>query len=196
MNYLAHLFLSGNDEGLLVGNFVADGMRGTKISDYTEQVQRGIVLHREIDKFTDAHEMWRKSKDYLFPKYSHYAGVLVDMFYDYFLANNWNKFSQIPLQEFSNNCYHILDKNKAIYSHKSASFLRYMIRENALFNYQFDDKFEITLTHLSSRTKNNYHLEKSMVELKQYFTEFEKEFLLFFPELISYVENFIEQRSK
>ncbi len=193
MNYLAHLYLSGDDEGLLVGNFIADGMKGTKLKDYPQFIQRGIVLHRKIDHFTDGHPLWRQSKEYLFPRYRHYAGVLVDMFYDYFLSKHWNEFSAVPLEEFAHKCYQVLGKYRGIYSQKSARFLNYIIRENALVNYQFDDKFKITLTHLSSRLENNYCLEESMNELYQHYTQFDEEFLSFFPELITFVNEVLEK---
>lgn len=188
MNYLAHLYLSGNNEGLLVGNYIADGMKGTKVEDYPEEIQKGILLHRKIDHFTDSHAMFRSSKEHLFAEYSHYAAVLVDMFYDYLLANNWSKFSDIPLQEFADNCYVTLAKYNSIYTDKSASFLRYITKQNALYNYQFEDKFRITLTHLSSRLKNKYQLENSMDILNKHYTSFESEFLTFFPEIIAYVK--------
>ena len=82
MNHLAHLFLSQRDPSLMVGNFIADHIKTTKLSSFSEGVQDGILMHRAIDHFTDTHPIVRKSKERLFPKYSHYSAVLVDMFYD------------------------------------------------------------------------------------------------------------------
>ena len=86
MNYLAHLYLSGNDDELKLGNFIGDSVRGSDLSMYPPRVQDGIILHRGIDRYTDSHHVVMKSKLRLRPKYHKYAPVIVDMFYDHFLG--------------------------------------------------------------------------------------------------------------
>ena len=55
MNFLAHIYLSGNNDLLKIGNFMAYGIRGNDYLDYPEGIQKGIILHREIDTFKDSH---------------------------------------------------------------------------------------------------------------------------------------------
>ena len=101
MNFLAHLYLSQNDTNIMIGNFIADHIRGNHYEEFSKEIQQGIFLHREIDTFTDAHEIVRKSKRRLHERYRHYAGVIIDIFYDYFLAKNWSDYSAIPLDVYT-----------------------------------------------------------------------------------------------
>ena len=105
MNYLAHIYLSENDEKVAIGNFISDSIRGKNYLNYPKEIQVGILLHREIDTFTDAHPIVRKSTKRLHKNYGHYAGVIVDVFYDHFLAKNWCHYSSVPLEVFIQNFY-------------------------------------------------------------------------------------------
>ena len=97
MNFLAHLYLSGDNEDLIIGNFIADMVKGRQIENFQEEVVKGIELHRKIDYFTDNHAIVDQSKRRLRNKYRLYSGVIVDMFYDHYLAANWSEYSRIPL---------------------------------------------------------------------------------------------------
>ena len=89
MNYLAHIYLSGDDDPLLkIGNFIADSVKGKAFKKYPQAIQNGIKLHREIDTFTDSHPIVFESKHRLFKKSRHYSSVIVDVLYDHFLAKN------------------------------------------------------------------------------------------------------------
>jgi acyl carrier protein phosphodiesterase len=96
MNFLAHIYLSGDNDLLKIGNFMADSIRGHHYEDYPTEIRKGILLHRAIDSFTDMHPIYRQSKHRLHEKYGHYSGVIMDIFYDHFLAKNWNKYSNEP----------------------------------------------------------------------------------------------------
>ena len=89
MNYLAHVYLSGTDQDLSIGNFIADHVKGKAYLDYPDSIQRGILLHRKIDHFTDSHPLFKKNVSLLFPQYRHYSRVIVDMFFDHVLAVHW-----------------------------------------------------------------------------------------------------------
>ena len=87
MNFLAHIYLSGDDDELKIGNFIADSVKGKKFSQFPDQVQKGITLHRKIDSYTDSHPIVRESVLRLFPKYGHYSSVIVDILYDHFFSS-------------------------------------------------------------------------------------------------------------
>ena len=86
MNYLGHLILSGTDENILFGNFLGDHVNNKTLNEYPVSVQKGIHLHREIDLYTDSHPISRELRALLFDKYRHRSRVILDMFYDHFLA--------------------------------------------------------------------------------------------------------------
>ena len=98
MNYLAHTYLSGTDSDILVGNFIADAVKGRQVDNYSEKIQQGIHLHREIDTYTDSHEVTKRSKSRLYEKYRHYSAVIIDIFYDHYLAVEWNNYHQQNLE--------------------------------------------------------------------------------------------------
>ena len=108
MNFLAHIYLSGSNDNIAIGNFISDSIRGNKYKTFPKEIQKGILLHREIDTFTDAHPIFRQSTKRLHKNYSHYSGVIVDIFYDHYLAKNWSKYSDIPLEEYTIHFYEIL----------------------------------------------------------------------------------------
>jgi len=111
MNFLAHIYLSGDNKDITIGNFIADGIRGNDYKKLPKDIQTGILLHRRIDTFTDAHKIVRQSTKRLHKNYSHYSGVIVDILYDHFLAKNWKKYSDIPLATYVDDFYSLLEDN-------------------------------------------------------------------------------------
>jgi acyl carrier protein phosphodiesterase len=98
MNHLAHFVLSGGDADLAIGNFVADFITNRQLPDFSAAVQRGIHLHREIDAFTDAHPIVKQSTKRLHPFHHKYSPVIVDVYYDFLLAKNWDKFFELKIK--------------------------------------------------------------------------------------------------
>src|SRR5688572_7860936 len=105
MNYLAHLYLSGNDQQRMIGNFIADHVKGKAIHDFPEGIRDGIFLHRQIDQFTDSHPVVTESKIRLRGTFHKYAPVIVDVFYDHFLARDWTQYHHQSLEVFAEECY-------------------------------------------------------------------------------------------
>ena len=153
MNYLAHLYLSGNDKDLLLGNFIADGIKGEDKTNYKKRVLDGVRLHRKIDDFTDSHEIFGKSAQRLKPKYGLYSWVIVDVFYDHFLAANWIKFSNHNLKDYSSGIYQLLDNRFDELPKHSRRFLWYMKEHDILYNYSKLEGIEKVMLGLSRRTK-------------------------------------------
>ena len=183
MNFLAHLYLSKDNTNILIGNFIADGITGNKFHHFHPEIQQGILLHREIDTFTDAHDIVRQSKRRLHERYKHYKGVIIDIFYDHYLAKNWHLFSDIPLQTYVNTVYKTLQDNFDILPDKTQHLLPYMIQYDWLFNYQYKKGIEEVLSGMNRRTKGKSQMNKAIEDLIKYDSEFEKDFLLFFKDL-------------
>ena len=189
MNYLAHLFLSGDDEDLMVGNFIADAIKGKQIDRFSAEIQRGVRLHRAIDTFTDAHEITKLSKARLSTEYRHYAGVIVDIYYDHFLAKNWSNYHHIPLADFTTKVYDMLENYQDILPDRITHMLQYMVPQNWLLNYAHYEGIDRVLNGMSRRTKFDSGMEHAINELKLYEELFENEFSLFFPQLQLFVED-------
>jgi len=111
LNFLAHTYLSGNNEDIIVGNFMGDYVKGRNYLHFPEQVKKGILIHRDIDYFTDMHLITRRNKQRVASQYHKYAGIIIDIFYDHFLACQWDQFSDLPLQEFVARTYDLLKRN-------------------------------------------------------------------------------------
>jgi acyl carrier protein phosphodiesterase len=195
MNFLAHLYLSDNNKNIMIGNFIADHIKGNQFKHYNSEIQKGIFLHREIDTFTDAHEIVRKSKRRLHERYRHYDGVIIDIFYDHFLGKNWNSYSTIPLQIFANNVYEIMQENSEILPVKSINFIKYMIEHNILYNYQFENGIEIVLRGMNQRTKGKSQMDLAIEDLKLFHQDFENDFLIFFEDLQNHSTKFLKNYS-
>ena len=184
MNFLAHIYLSGENDLIKIGNFMADGIRGKHFENYPLEIQKGIILHRAIDTFTDAHLVFRQSTKRLHENYHHYAGVIVDVFYDHFLAKNWNTYSDEKLEDFVSRFYQSLQYNHIILSERTKGMMPYMIEHNWLVSYRTVEGINRILTQMDHRTKNESKMRFATIELLEFYSEFEYEFNNFFQELI------------
>ena len=189
MNYLAHAYLSGEDEGILIGNFIADAVKGKTMNDYSDEVRRGIILHRFIDEFTDNHPLHKASRAKLHERYGHYSGVLIDIFYDHFLAKNWQDYSKVSLEDYTSWLYKLLEDNRQILPERIQYMLEYMIPQNWLLNYAHFEGIGRVLRGMAKRAKFESQMEHGVEDLKLYYNEFEKEFRQFFPELKAFVND-------
>ncbi|WP_235317720.1 ACP phosphodiesterase [Polaribacter sp. Hel1_33_49] len=190
MNFLAHLYLSENNTNIMIGNFIADHIKGNNYDGFSEKIQQGVFLHREIDTFTDAHEVVRKSKRRLHERYRHYDGVIIDIFYDYFLAKNWSNYSVIPLDIYTDSINKFFYEISPELPLKSQNFIKYMIQYNILFNYQFKDGIERVLNGMNTRTKGKSQMNLAIEDLTILHQEFEDDFTIFFKDL----QNFTVQK--
>lgn len=167
---------------------MADGIRGNDYLNYPSAIKKGIILHRYIDTFTDAHEIFRMSKHRLHERYGHYSGVIVDILYDHFLAKNWAKYSDEPLEEFVNRFYQSLEDNFEFLTTKTQRILPIMIKHNWLVSYQTIEGISRILFQMDSRTKFKSKMQFAVKELRVFYDDFENEFSLFFEELQSHVK--------
>jgi acyl carrier protein phosphodiesterase len=195
MNFLAHIYLSNDDPKIMVGNFIGDFVKGKHFYDQFEpKIVKGIELHRAIDEFTDRHPVVLQSKIRLRPKYRHYAGVIVDIFYDHFLSKYWRNYHTLPLTEFAANTYSALKDHYPILPDNVKSILPYMIKDNWLVNYGHLNGIGQALRGISRRTRYDSKMNESIHELEKFYEEFKTEFQAFFLDLKSYAEIFLKQK--
>lgn len=193
MNFLAHLYLSQNNTNLMIGNFIADHIRGNHYKEYSNEIQQGVILHRAIDTYTDAHVIVRKSKRRLHKRYGHYNGVIIDIFYDYFLAKNWAFFSEVPLEIYTDYIYKLFQKKAPELPIKSQQFIKYMTEYDLLFNYQFKEGIEKVLQGMNNRTKGKSQMHLAIEDLQELEHEFEDDFTLFFKDLVAFTNLKLEK---
>jgi acyl carrier protein phosphodiesterase len=193
MNFLAHLYLSQNNTNLIIGNFIADGIKGKDLQQFSSAIQEGIVLHRAIDTFTDAHPVFRKSKRRLNARYRHYDSVIIDIFYDYFLAKNWHNYSAIPLDIYTQGIYSMLGKNESIFPENSKRFYDYMVEYNILYNYQYLDGIERVLKGMNNRTQGKSQMDLAIEDLRILTKEFEEDFTVFFKDIKEFVNRKLKE---
>ena len=189
MNFLAHIHLSGENEFIKIGNFMADGVRGKQYENFPQEIQKGILLHRAIDTFTDAHPIFRQSTKRLHSRYHHYAGVIVDMYNNHFLAKNWENHSSENLENYSNRFYQSLLDNHTLLTPKTQNLLPYMMKYNWLVSYQSIPGLDRILSQMDQRTQNQSLMRFAGEELAAHYALFEEEFSLFYKELQLFSEN-------
>jgi acyl carrier protein phosphodiesterase len=188
MNYLAHLYLSGKDEGLIVGNFIADALKGRQDEDYPEHIRRGIDMHRAIDRFTDDHPLNAEARRRLHPFVHKYAGVVMDMYHDHFLASEWGSWSDIPLTRFTRNAYVVLSRKYFLLPPRSKRILPFMMKDDWLSSYALPEGLDQAFRGMARRTPFASGMEKAVEILKDQYPDFREVFRRFFPELIEFTE--------
>jgi len=186
MNFLAHLYLSGDNPKIRVGNFIGDFVKGKNLAERFEaDIAKGIALHREIDWFTDKHLVVKQSKDRLRPKYRHYSGVIVDIFYDHFLAKNWEKYSEHFLPDYAEECYAVIQQHETMLPEEVKYMMPYMINGNWLVNYSKLEGIQKALSGMARRTRFESKMDECVADLQENYESFKNEFEIFFPDLIS-----------
>lgn len=192
MNFLAHLFLSFDDEHLLVGNFIADDIANQEVKTLPESIQKGVVLHRKIDSFTDKHPKVLESARFLYPLHSKYAPVLLDVFYDFLLANNWEKYAEEPFEVFVQKTYLTLQEKSSWFPKMLRERLPYMIADNWLAKYATREGLEFVFDKMLRRVSKPALFENATDTLLAYRPFFEENFNQFFPEIIEFVKTEIK----
>lgn len=185
MNYLAHAFFSNNEPNLLIGNFIADHLRGNDFTNYPTEIINGIYLHRKIDTFTDNHESFKASKRLFYDGYERYSGILIDIYSDHFLAKNFERYSELSLKDFTETAYKTYTQNQHHLPKSSSNFLEYVIKNNIYNAYSSVEGIEKVLFHLSHRIKHGVMLNESISLFKTHEKELESNFELLFKDAVT-----------
>lgn len=191
MNYLAHIFLSGNNELTQVGNFVGDWVKGSMISvnaKYPPEMALGIRMHRFIDSFTDTNPISAQSIALLRPVLGKYAGVASDVIYDHFLAKNWGNYSSIPLDTFAHNFYDSCIKYFDILPKNLQPLIPHLIVSNRLKSYYNIKGVAAAFKIMESKTSFPSKTDEIISTLKQNYETIENDFTLFFGEILTAVK--------
>ena len=187
MNFLAHCLLSCDDEHLLVGNFLADWLRNAEVLALPPAVQRGVTLHRLIDRYTDNHPAVRRSTARLQPAHRKYAPVLVDIYYDHLLASYWNRYSSESLSDFAQRQYYLLERYRHLMPPRLRARTSGMIAGNWLVQYGTDRGLRYTFQQVRKRLSRPEWLDDLETTLRTEHAGLTVDFHQFFPQLQTYV---------
>jgi len=188
LNFLAHTYLSGSNEEIIVGNFMGDYVKGRNYLLFPEEVKKGILIHRDIDSFTDMHLITRRNKQRVAARYHKYAGIIIDIFYDHFLASLWDQYSDLPLQDFVSRTYDLLKRNYKVLPEAIKRWFPTFLENNWMMTYRTVDGIELVLERMSANTSLPNHAGYAVDVLKEQYSVFEEDFREFFPLIVAFLE--------
>jgi acyl carrier protein phosphodiesterase len=187
MNWLAHVFLSDDNIEFKLGNLLADVVRGPGLLGMTKEFQRGAQRHRAIDSFTDAHPIVRRSRMRLGAEHRRFSGVLMDVFYDYFLATRWEIYSCVSLEEFTRSFYVEAKASELSLPDPARQLVERIAHHDLLGQYRNIRGVQESLRRLSmqleSRWQRTFALEASVPVLIANEQALRDDFAEFFPQL-------------
>jgi acyl carrier protein phosphodiesterase len=193
MNYLAHAYLSFDDDEILVGNLISDFVKGKNKFNYPERIQKGITLHRAIDTFTDEHPATKLAKNIFRPHYRLYSGAFVDVVYDHFLATDTNEFTEESLEVFSQKVYHAIDKHQQVLPERFARMFPYMKLQNWLFNYRTLTGTEMSFGGVVRRARYLDESKTASILFEKNYKELQAYYNSFFPDVKSFTHRMFEE---
>lgn len=183
LNFLAHTYLSGENNLIAIGNLIGDMVKGNAYEKYETDIRTGLILHRAIDEFTDKHELFLKSKRILSPHFNRYSGIVLDIYYDHFLSKHWQEYSDKGLQDFVNELYILLIRKYRILPARAQQVIPFMIIRNWLGTYGNDKALHQVFLGMHRRTQKRGNMHIAVEVLKNNYEFLEKDFLLFFEDL-------------
>ena len=190
MNHLAHCFLSFDDEDVLLGNFIGDFVKGSDWQKYPREVQKGILLHRRIDSYTDNHHMTDQSVRRIRPFAGRYAPPFVDILYDHLLAIKWDAYSPLGFDQFAENTYQRLQNRVSEMPAPLNERLPLMLKGRFLHGYRQKEGLEWVLQRFSSRLPGQFDASALGAFFFDEIAHFSSDFDVFFPDLLNEVRTF------
>ena len=196
MNFLAHTYLSPKNNLIMLGNLSGDFVKGRLMDGLHKDIVSGVKLHREIDTFTDSHEKFKSAKRIISPYFNHYSGVIIDMFFDYFLAKKWNEQNPLQLKSHIDEVYKSGIENHLILPEKFQSVLPNMIKNDWLSMYSTHDGLKDILRQMTNRINNKALLYEGVELLIEHEIQLEYLFNEFWISITSVFETFPEKKIK
>ena len=185
MNYLAHLFLSHQTPAAITGAMLGDFLKGQPPPQWNAEVRAAIFLHRAIDRYTDAHPAVRACRILMSGERRRFAGILVDVFFDHFLARDWERYHALPLIEFTQRMYRVLLPQRDRFPERLQRVLPWMVRDDWLASYADLRAVEAAVNGIARRFRyperarslvgGAQELERNYAVLGQNFAEFFEE---------------------
>lgn len=191
MNYLAHVYLSFENEEILIGNFISDFITNKDRSKYNEGIQKGIALHHKIDDFTDNHPLVRQVNDLIRPSQGKYSPVVSDIYFDHFLIKKWFDYSENQLTDYIQEVYKVLNKYIDLFPDNLKTLTPIMIRDNFLLACENEERLRKTFQRIANRAKFANHFSKAYDDLIENYDTIEHYFGQFFVEIKHMSHNYV-----
>jgi len=190
MNYLAHIYLARHSDEAMIGALLGDFDKNVVPGRYPEAMEREIRIHRRVDAFTDDHPVTREARAWFHPERRRFAGVLLDVFHDHFLARTWDERCPEPLQPFLDRFYGAMVSRRHLLPPLLQEVTPRLVSQNWFLNYRELEGIRLTLTRMSRRLsrKGEIFLE-GIADLEANYARFGAAFEAFFPDLERYVED-------
>jgi len=190
VNFLFHLYLSGNDPDILTGNMMGDFVKGAIGDQYPPGVKTGLTLHRRIDSFAQNHALFRQSKQRINPRYGHWRGVLVDMFYDHFLAVEWDQWSQVTLDAYLEQSRRVIENNRRHLPERLQELLPFIFG-TLIPSYRTIDGVDLALKRMGNRVKRSNPLAEGIAELELHGAGVWEDFRAFMPQVRAFAVGYL-----
>ncbi len=191
MNFLAHFFLADVVGGSMTGQLLGDFVKGTALDGCDDDIREAIMLHRKIDSFSDAHPVTLDSRNRIGPIRRRFAGVIVDLCYDHFLALHWHRFSSVPLSVFAAQVYTELAANRKLLPEKARPVVSRMSNMDWLSSYVALDNVSLALDRIAGRLTRGRQFEGAAEEIALHYTALQCDFFSFFPDLITFTRSYV-----
>lgn len=183
MNFLAHAHLSPDDKDIRLGNFIADSVKGRKYMHFNDDIIKGILLHRNIDTYTDKHPVVFNSRSIVREHFGKFAGVVIDIYYDHFLARNWSEYSDEDLADYTSSLYKYVTSRFFILPAKIKRILPFMIAQNWLCGYANFNDLSRVFYGMDRRTGKISGMNNAVDVLKKNYDSLYSDFRVFYPDL-------------
>jgi acyl carrier protein phosphodiesterase len=188
MNHLAHLLLAEDSPEIQLGNFLGDFVTGQDLRQFSEAIQWGIRCHQKIDAYTDSHPIFLRSKQRIASERRRFAGIMVDIFYDHFLAKDWECYATDSLVNFSSRFYQRLQIHRGVLPPSLQRALPFLIGQDWLNTYGTIAGIELTLSRVSQRMTRVNPLAQGILDFRAQYPDFEQDFRQFWPDIFSYAQ--------
>jgi acyl carrier protein phosphodiesterase len=187
VNWLAHVFLSTPDIDFRLGNLLADIVKRRDRAGMPAAFLDGVRQHQMIDLFADTHPIFYRSRARIGSEFRRASGILVDVFYDHFLALDWEQYAPEPLDAFTARLYADIRRHPISLPEHARAAVEGMIADDWLGSYRHLDGIAESLRRVSLRllfrTGRDLGLERGVAELVNHFDELRADFAEFFPRL-------------
>ncbi len=191
MNIVAHQLLSYNIADIQIGNVLGEIVRGKDYQNYPKSIATGILLHRNIDTFTDSHPVVKETTSIFHKSYGKFAPIITDVIYDYFLIKNWHLFCEEEFQHFKESCYKLVRSKEILFPKRLNTILISLIEDDWFEKYRSFEGIEWTLYNLSKKSKFHSNMGNSLKEIYLQEKNIERQFLNFYPQIQKFCREFI-----
>ena len=194
MNFLIHMLLSGEDDQILVGNFMGDFVKGPLTDRFPERIRLGVTLHRKIDSFASRDDLFQCSRRRLDPHYGLYRGVLIDLFYDHFLVTEWSNWSDETFDRYLARTRSIVEQYQDELPERMQKLVP-VIFEELLPSYGEVSGIGKALERMSRRVTRANPLAGGEVELLRHYVDLRADFRGFMPLVRRFAGEFISTKT-